>query len=124
MVVIAVVVSVLTGVCVFIAGKKCTGFETTPRTPRTVVTSHQCRPRLRYRTPIVPTAQLSTTNEAVLNNDSSSVAVPLDNIQSEFELQPVYKDAEFSSQDAPPSYTAAAGFPMYEPPSPSPGIYI
>ena len=66
---------------------------------------------------MVPTTQLSTTNEAISNNHSSSVALPLDNIQSEFELQPVYEDAKFSSQDAPPSYTAATGFPTYEPPS-------
>ena len=115
---ITIVLIILTAVCVII-GNKCIGFKYT--TTRTAVALH--RPRLRYTTSMVPTTQLSTTNEAISNNHSSSVALPLDNIQSEFELQPAYKDAEFSSQDAPPSYTAAKDFPTYEPPS-LPQVYI
>ena len=57
---------------------------------------------------IVATAPMAGATTVVTSNQAgTSSATPV-----QYPLQPVYKDAQFSNQDAPPSYTDAAAYPQ------------
>ena len=61
----------------------------------------------------VPTRVVATTHSAgattvvTSSQAGTSTAAPV-----QYPQQPVYKDAKFSNQDAPPSYTDATAYPL------------
>ena len=60
------------------------------------------------QTRIVATAPMAGATTAVTSSQAgTSTAAPV-----QYPLQPVYKDAQFSSPSAPPSYTDATAYPQ------------
>ena len=69
----------------------------------------------RLRRSTVRTHAVATGTTVVTANLASATSAPT--AQPQFQQQ-VYKDAQFSSQEAPPSYTAATALPTYAGPYP------
>ena len=61
---------------------------------------------------VVTTTPSAGATTVVTSDQNTSFTTPAPVAAPYPKQQPVYKDAKFSNQDAPPSYDAATGFPQ------------
>lgn len=100
-------VGLTVGICVGVFGIMAVGIPI--MVVAIILANKRCDPQ--FQTRLAATTPATGATEMMLNQEIPITNYTPVHVQQEYPPQPVYKDAEFSSQDAPPSYDAALAIP-------------